>query len=230
MTRLLTLGVVLAFGLGMGCSGGAAGDPSDDVGDIRVVSTSPANGDQLDLEDSTNGWNALNRDDLVTRDAVTIVFNGSLDPSSVLNPDPTDPQQTRNIRLFFFDLDQGPFDPDAPRVPGVNPPGANVLIEASAFLTQVGSTPNNALVVVPEGFSATNPMPEGQYSGVVTLGVRGSDGDGMKGQEYFFYFRVGQDQLGPTIVKYVPGEQRDRTLRRSPRSASRCPRPRSRAP
>jgi len=57
---------------------------------------------------------------------------------------------------------------------------------------------------VPEGFSATNPMPEGQYSGIVTLGVRGADGDGMKGQEYFFYYRVGQDVLGPTVVKTVP--------------------------
>ena len=204
MTRLNILGVVLACGLITGCTGGAAGSPGDDVGDIRVTSTSPANGDQLDLEDSDNGWNALNRDDLVTKDAITIVFNGSLDPSSVLNPDPTDPQQTRNVRLFYFDLNQGPFDPNAPSVPGVNPPGANVLIEASAFLTQVGNTPNNALVVVPEGFSATSPMPEGQYSGIVTLGVRGADGDGMKGQEYFFYFRVGQDQLGPTVVKTSP--------------------------
>jgi len=204
MTRLRLPGVVLLAGLIASCSGGAAGDPSDDIGDIIVISTSPGNGDQLDLEESDNGWNALDRNDLVTRNAVTIVFSNSVDPSSVLNPDPTDPQQTRNVRMFYFDESQGPFDPDAAEVPGVNPPGANVLINAEAFLTQVGSTPNNALVIRPTGFSATNPMPEGQYSVIVTLGVRGADGDGMKGQEYYFSFRVGTDTLGPTVVKTVP--------------------------
>jgi hypothetical protein len=204
MTRLSLLGVVLLSGLLVSCSGGAAGDPSDDIGDIIVVSTSPANGDQLDLEDSDNGWNALNRDDIVTKDAVTIVFSNSLDESSVINPDPTDPQQTRNVRMFYFDESQGPFDEKQPVVPGVNPPGANVLINADAFITQVGNTPDNALVIKPTGFSATNPMPEGQYSVIVTLGVRGADGDGMKGQEYYFYFRVGTDTLGPTVVKTFP--------------------------
>jgi len=204
MTRLSLLGVVLATGLIAGCSGGAGGKASDDIGDIIVFSTSPGNGDQLDLEDSDNGWNALDRDDLVTRNAVTLVFSNSVDPTSVLNPDPTDPQQTRNVRMFYFDTSQGPYDPDLGDIPGVNPPGANVLINAEAFLTQVGNIRNNALVIRPTGFSATNPMPEGQYSVIVTLGVRGADGDGMKGQEYYFSFRVGTDTLGPTVVKTVP--------------------------
>ncbi|MEM8885080.1 MAG: Ig-like domain-containing protein, partial [Planctomycetota bacterium] len=204
MTRLTILGVVLSFGLLVGCSGGAAGDPSDDLGDITVISTSPGNGDQLDLEDSNGGFNALDRDDLVTPEAITIVFSNSLDPNSVINPDPTDPQGTRNVRLFFFDLEQGPFDPDAPTVPGVNPPGANVLIESTAFLTQTGDRPNNTLIIRPEGFTANNPMPEGQYSVIVSQGVRGADGDGLFGQEYFFSFRVGQDVLGPSIVKTSP--------------------------
>jgi hypothetical protein len=34
--------------------------------------------------------------------------------------------------------------------------------------------------------------------------VRGADGDGMKGQEYFFFFRVGQDNLGPVVVTSSP--------------------------
>ncbi|MHC4955968.1 MAG: Ig-like domain-containing domain, partial [Planctomycetota bacterium] len=188
----------------VGCSGGAAGDPNDDIGDIFVISTSPGNGDQLDLEDSNGGYNALDRDDLVTKDSVTVVFSNSLDTTSVINPDPSDPQGTRNVRLFYFDLDQGPFDPDAPRVPGVNPPGANVLIEADSFPTQVGSVPFNALVITPTGITATEPMREGQYSVVVSPGVRGADGDGMKGQSYFFYYRVGQDTLGPTVTQTVP--------------------------
>ncbi|MFI5401638.1 MAG: Ig-like domain-containing protein, partial [Planctomycetota bacterium] len=39
---------------------------------------------------------------------------------------------------------------------------------------------------------------------IVQTGVRGADGDGMKGQEYFFFFRVGQDNLGPVVVKTSP--------------------------
>jgi len=195
---------LLATLLTIGCTGGAGGSPEDDIGDIFVISTSPGNGDQLDLEDSIDGYNALDRTDLVTKDAVTVIFSNSLDPTSVINDDPSDPQGTRNVRLFYFDLNQGPFDPNAPRVPGVNPPGANVLIEADSSLTQVGSKPQNALIITPTGFTPTNPMPEGQYSLIVSPGVRGADGDGMKGQSYFFYFRVGQDQLGPTVVETIP--------------------------
>ena len=199
-----TAGALLIAGLMIGCTGGAAGDPDDDIGDIIVITTSPGNGDQVDLEDSNNGFNALDRDDLVTKDSVTVQFSNSLDPASVINPDPSDPQGTRNIRLFYFDLNQGPFDPDIPTVPGVNPPGANVLVEADSTLTQIGSVPNNAIVITPTGISAGTPMAEGQYSVIVSPGVRGADGDGMKGDSYFFYYRVGQDNLAPTIVTTLP--------------------------
>jgi len=205
MTGLFgTSWALLIAGLMIGCTGGAAGDPDDDIGDIVVISTSPGNGDQVDLEDSNNGYNALDRDDLVTKDSVTVQFSNSLDPASVINADPSDPQGTRNVRLFYFDLEQGPFDPNAPRVMGVNPPGANVLIEADSTLTQIGSVPNNALVITPTGISASAPMAEGQYSVIVSPGVRGADGDGMKGQSYFFYYRVGEDSLSPTVTTTSP--------------------------
>ena len=74
----------------------------DDIGDIIVISTSPGPGDQLDLEDSADGYNALDRKDLVTKDSITVQFSNSLrpivlDPNSVNNPN-------RNVRLFYFDL------------------------------------------------------------------------------------------------------------------------------
>jgi hypothetical protein len=187
----------------MGCTGGAAGDPEDDIGDILVLAHSPGNGDELDLSDSEDGFNALDNPTLTNPGAVTIVFTNSLDPTSVLNPDPTDPQGTRNVRLFFFDTSQGPNDP------GVNdPPGANVLINAQTVLTST-NVANDTLILRPTGIGPTNPLPEGQYSVIVELGVRGADGDGMKGQEYFFYFRVGQDNLSPVVVTSspAPGER-----------------------
>ena len=93
MTRILGA-VFLAFSL-IGCTGGAAGDPSDDIGDIFVLSHSPGNGDQLDNEESTDLFNALNNPTLTNPGAVTIVFTNSLMPTSVINPDPADPQGTR---------------------------------------------------------------------------------------------------------------------------------------
>ncbi|MHC4550286.1 MAG: Ig-like domain-containing domain [Planctomycetota bacterium] len=208
MRRLLIVsGAILGLVL-VGCTGGAAGDPSDDIGDIIVLTHSPGNGDQLDPEDSLDGFNALNNPTLVNPGAVTLVFSNSLDATSVLNPDPTDPQGTRNVRLFFFDTNQGPFDPQQAAVPGVNPPGANVLVSATTVLTTTNQ-PNDTLIVRPSGISATNPLPDGQYSVIVEVSVRGADGDGMKGKEYFFFFRVGQDDLGPVVVTAspAPGER-----------------------
>ena len=129
---------ILAVALG-GCTGGAAGDPSDDLGDVFVLSHSPGNGDTLRNEDSSDGFNALNNPTLTNPGAVTIVFTNSVDPSSVR--DPNDLQGTRNVRLFFFDTSQGPFDPQQPTLPGVNPPGANVLIPATATLTTTRASP-----------------------------------------------------------------------------------------
>jgi hypothetical protein len=204
MKRLPVLGVLgIAFALMAGCTGGAAGDPSDDIGDIFVLTHSPGNGDQLDLEDSTDGYNALNNPTLRNPGGVTVIFTNALDPTSVINPDPADPQGTRNVRLFYFDTMQGPFDRTKPVVPGVNPPGANRLLNAQTILTSTNQE-NDTLIIRPTGFTATNPMPEGQYSLIVERGVRGADGDGMKGQEYFFSYRVGEDNLGPTVVESVP--------------------------
>ena len=76
----------------------------------------------------------------------------------MINQDPSDPQGTRNVRLFYFDTSQGPFDPDQPTVPGVNPPGANVLIPADSTLTQTNQ-PNDTIIIRPTGFSPQNPMP-----------------------------------------------------------------------
>ncbi len=203
MRNLCGLWAVVVFGTLVGCTGGAGGDPEDDVGDILVLTHSPGNGDQINATDSNDGFNALNNPTLTNPGAVTVVFTNSLDPTSVLNPTPGDPQGTRNIRLFFFDINQGPFDTSLPRVPGSNPPGANVLIQATTVLTST-SLPNDTLILRPNGVSATNPLPEGQYSVTIELGVRGADGDGMKGAEYFFFFRVGQDNLGPVVVTTVP--------------------------
>ncbi len=185
------------------CTGGAAGDPEDDIGDIIVLTHSPGNGQQLDADAATDGFNALNNPTLVNPGAVTLVFTNSLDPTSVINAEPGDPQGTRNVRLFHFDTDQGPFDPNQPRVPGVNPPGANVLVGATTVLTSTNMA-NDTLIMRPTGVSSSNPLPEGQYSVIVELGVRGADGDGMKGREFFFFFRVGQDNLGPVVVTSVP--------------------------
>ena len=201
MRPLSLLGIcILAVALG-GCTGGAAGDPSDNLGDIQVLSHSPGNGDTLRNEDSDDNFNALNNPTLTNPGAVTIVFTNSLDLSSVL--DPNDLQGTRNVRLFFFDTTQGPFDPQQPTQPGVNPPGANVLIPAQTTATTT-NVPNDTLIIRPTGITQQNEMPEGQYSVVVQLGVRGADGDGMVGQEYFFFFRVGDDGLGPVVVAASP--------------------------
>ena len=75
-----------------GCTGGAAGDPSDDIGDILVFTHSPGNGDTVRVEDSLDGFNALNNPTLTNPGAVTVVFTNSLDLSSVINADPADPQ------------------------------------------------------------------------------------------------------------------------------------------
>ncbi len=205
MRRLLYLGVVV-YGLVLaGCSGGASGDPDDDIGDIFILTHSPGNGDELSTADSNDGFNALNNPTLRNPGAVTLIFTNSLDVTSVRNTDPSDPQGTRNVRLFFFDTAQGPFDPSQPTVPGVNPPGANVLVNATTVIPPEGTfRPNDTLIIRPAGVSPTAPLPEGQYSVIVELGVRGADGDGMKGQEYFFSFRVGQDNLGPVVVSSAP--------------------------
>jgi len=77
MRRLLVvslgiLGLVLA-----GCTGGAAGSPSDDIGDIVVIGHSPGNGDELDTEDSIDGFNALNNPTLLRRGSVAITFSNT---------------------------------------------------------------------------------------------------------------------------------------------------------
>ena len=105
MKGLPLLGICLLVGLA-GCTGGAAGDPSDDIGDIQVLTHSPGNGETLRNEDSDNGYNALENPTLTTSGAVTITFNNSLDLASVINPDPADPQGSRNVRLFFFDTNR----------------------------------------------------------------------------------------------------------------------------
>jgi hypothetical protein len=205
MRRLLGIGLGFLGLVFAGCTGGAAGKPSDDIGAIYVVSHSPGNGDELDTEDSVNGYNALDNVTLLRRPGVAVIFSGSLDLTSVINNDPTDPQGSRNIRLFYFDTTQGPYDPTQPTVPGVNPPGANVIVPATTVPdTYDPSKPNDMLVITPTGISASSPLREGQYSVIVEKGVRGADGDGMVGQEYFFFFRVGQDNLGPVVVSTSP--------------------------
>jgi len=205
MRRLLVLGLGIVGLVLAGCTGGAAGDPADDIGDIFVIGHSPGNGDELDTEDSVNGYNALDNVTLLRRGSVAIIFSNTLDLTSVINPDPADPQGSRNVRLFYYDTSQGPYDPTQPTVPGVNPPGANIIVPAStAPDTYNLTTPNDMLVITPTGVAPGTPLPEGQYSVTVQSGVRGADGDGMKGAEYFFFFRVGQDNLGPVVVSTSP--------------------------
>ncbi|MHC4972409.1 MAG: Ig-like domain-containing domain [Planctomycetota bacterium] len=201
--RLLVLSVAILGLVIAGCTGGAAGDPKDDIGDIIVLTHSPGNGDQLDEDDSLDGFNALNNPTLTNPGAVTLVFTNSLDSTSVINPDPSDPQGTRNVRLFYFDTSQGAFDPNQDFDPGVNPPGANVLVEAQTTLTTTNRL-NDTLIIRPEGVTANAPLAPGQYSVIVEVGVRGADGDAMAGDEYFFFFRVGQDALGPVVVSSSP--------------------------
>jgi hypothetical protein len=203
MRRLLVLSVAILGLVIAGCTGGAAGSPGDDIGDVIVLTHSPGNGDQLDQDDSLDGFNALNNSTLTNPGAVTLVFTNSLDLTSVINDDPSDPQGTRNVRLFYFDTKQGAFDPTQPEEPGVNPPGANVLVPAETFPTTT-NRPNDTLIMRPLGVSANTPLPEGQYSMIVEVGVRGADGDALAGDEYFFYFRVGQDDLGPVVVASSP--------------------------
>ncbi len=196
-------GVMVAALLAVGCSGGASGNPDDDFGDLVVLSTSPGNGQQVDTEDSADGFNALNNPTLMTPGAVTIVFSTSLDLTSVINTDPGDPQGSRNVRLFYFDPSQGPFDPAQPAVAGVNPPGTNVLVPAATIPTTT-RVENDTLILRPAGLSANAPLPAGQYSVIVQKGARGADGDGFKGMEYFFFFRVEADGLGPVVVSSSP--------------------------
>jgi hypothetical protein len=199
------VGIAIAFVVLAGCTGGAAGEPGDDIGDIVVIGHSPGNGDELDTEDSESGYNALDNVTLLHRGAVAILFSNTLDLTSVINEDPADPQGSRNVRLFYFDTSQGPFDPSRPIVPGVNPPGANVIVSARTTpATNNPATPNDMLLIEPLGITAQNPLREGQYSVIVQPGVRGADGGGMKGAEYFFFFRVGRDDLGPVVVKTMP--------------------------
>jgi len=205
MRHLLLLGLGIVGLVLAGCSGGSAGKPGDDIGDIFVIGHSPGNGDELDTQDSVNGYNALDNVTLLRRPAVAIIFSNTLDLTSVINDDPGDPQGSRNVRLFYYDTSQGPYDPGQPKMPGVNPPGANVIVPATtAPDTYSLTTPNDMLVITPTGITPSSPLPEGQYSVIVETGVRGADGDGMQGQEYFFFFRVGQDKLGPVVVKTSP--------------------------
>jgi len=203
MRRLLVFSIAVLGLVFSGCTGGAAGDPEDDIGDVFVLTHSPGNGDEIDTEDSLDGFNALNNPTLFRPGSIMIRFTSSVLRESVINTDPTDPQGTRNVRLFYFDTTQGPFDPNQPVVPGVNPTGANVLIPARASLESINAE-NDTLFVEPTGITPTNPLREGQYSVIVEQGVKGADGDGLKGKEYFFFFRVGQDNLGPVVVTSSP--------------------------
>jgi hypothetical protein len=202
MRRLLVMGMGIVGLVFAGCTGGAAGEAEDDIGDIFVIGHSPGNGAELDTEDSLDQFNALNNPTLMRPQSVIVIFSNTVDQTSVI--DRTDPvQETRNVRLFYFDTTQGPFDPNQPTVLGVNPPGANVIVPATADPDSI-NFPNDALIITPTGISASTPLPEGQYSVVVQTGVKGADGDGMKGAEYFFFFRVGQDTLGPVVVNTSP--------------------------
>ncbi|HEX5137443.1 MAG TPA: Ig-like domain-containing protein [Planctomycetota bacterium] len=203
MRRLLVFGLGIVGFFLTGCTGGAAGTPADDVGDIFVIGHSPGNGDELDTEDSVNGYNALDNVTLLREPGVAIIFSGSLDLTSVINSDPADPQGSRNVRLFYFDTTQGPYDPSQPTVPGVNPPGANVIVPGTTTYDSYNVS-NDMLIITPTGITPNDPLPDGQYSVVVQQGVRGADGDGMQGAEYFFFFRVGQDNLGPVVVSTSP--------------------------
>ena len=201
MRSLLVLSVAILGLFVSGCTGGAAG--ASGQRDLIVVTHSPGNGDQLDVEDSLDGFNPLNNPTLVHPGAVTVIFSNSVKLDSVINPDPSDPQGSRNIRLFFFDTTQGPFDPLQATVPGVNPPGANVLVPATT-VPATTNVPNDTLIIRPSGISANTPLARGQYSLIVQQGVTGADGEGMRGAEYFYFFRVGQDNLGPVVVSSSP--------------------------
>lgn len=76
MRRLLLLGLGILGLLLVGCTGGAAGVPDDDIGDIFVISHSPGNGDEVDTEDSVNGYNALDNVTLLRRGGVVLIFSG----------------------------------------------------------------------------------------------------------------------------------------------------------
>jgi hypothetical protein len=208
MRRITLFGACILSLVLVGCTGGAAGDPSDDIGDLYVLTHSPGNGDELDLEDSLDGYNHLNNPTLRNPGAVTLQFTNSVLPSSVINPDPTDPQGTINVRFFYFDTNQGSFDPTKPKVVGVNPPGGNVIVPAQTVLTFTNFA-NDTLIIRPTGISPTTPLPAGQYSVTVELGVKGADGQNLRGREYFFYFRAGKDTLPPVVVQTKPaaGEQ-----------------------
>ena len=92
--RALILEVLVVFCVVGGCTGGAAGDPSDDIGDILVLTHSPGNGDTVRLEDSLDGFNALNNPTLTNPGPVTVVFTNS--PATVLRPqDPGVPLLSR---------------------------------------------------------------------------------------------------------------------------------------
>jgi len=210
MRRISLIGACILTLTFLGCTGGAAGSPSDDIGDLYVLTHSPGNGDELDIEDSLDGFNHLNNPTLRVPESVVVQFTNSVLRESVINDDPTDPQGTINVRLFYFDTNQGAFDPTKPKVVGVNPPGGNVIVPASSALTTLNPDhPNDAIVITPSGIGPTNPLREGQYSVIVELGVKGADGQNMRGREYFFYFRVGRDTLPPVIVdtKPTPNEQ-----------------------
>ncbi|MHC4933712.1 MAG: hypothetical protein ACYTGV_16140, partial [Planctomycetota bacterium] len=60
MRRLHILGAcIFALAVTVGCTGGAAGDPSDDIGDIFVLTHSPGNGDTMRSEDADLDYNPL---------------------------------------------------------------------------------------------------------------------------------------------------------------------------
>jgi len=159
MTRITLLGLCVFGVILAGCTGGSAGDPDDDLSDLIVVSQSPGNGQELNMVDSLDGFNALNNPTLTNPSAVTIVFSTSLDPTSVINTDPTDPQGSRNVRLFYFDVDQGAFDPQNTD-PTNEPPGANVLIQADTVLSFTNQ-PNDTIIIRPTGITPGNPFSPG---------------------------------------------------------------------
>ncbi|MCK6458787.1 MAG: hypothetical protein L6Q95_02695, partial [Planctomycetes bacterium] len=97
-----------------------------------------------------NGYNALDNVTLLREPGVAIIFSGSLDLTSVINNDPADPQGSRNVRLFYFDTAQGPYDPTQPTVPGVNPPGANIIVPGTTTYDSYNTT-NDMLIITPSG-------------------------------------------------------------------------------
>ena len=79
MRCIVVLGVEILGLVMAGCAGGAVGTPQDDIGDIMVLTHSPGNGDQLDEDDSLDGFNALNNPTLTNPGTVTLVFSNSVD-------------------------------------------------------------------------------------------------------------------------------------------------------